>query len=150
MTGLRFTFLAIAVGVAAGCTKPDPNRIQGYVEGEFVYVASPLRRDARDTRRRARRQVKAGDLLFALEPEPETAARDEAIRRVAQARANLEDAKKGQRPTEIESLEAQLQQAPRGARRERRANWSAPNASSTWAPGPRKMSTAPAPPATRT
>ena len=94
--------------------------------------------------------MKAGDPLFALEPEPETAARDEADRRVAQARANLEDAKKGQRPTEIESLEAQLQARAAPGSRERRAIWSAPNASSTWAPGPRTMSTAPAPPATRT
>ena len=53
MTGLRFTLLAIAVVVAAGCAKPDPNRIQGYVEGEFVYVASPRAGDARDARRRS-------------------------------------------------------------------------------------------------
>lgn len=26
----------------AGCSDPPKNRFQGYVEGEFVYVASPL------------------------------------------------------------------------------------------------------------
>jgi len=46
-----------------------------------------------------------------LESASEKAARYEAERRLAQARANLEDAKKGKRPSEIESIEAQLQQA---------------------------------------
>ena len=49
--------------------------------------------------------------LFTLDSIPEKAARDEAARRVAKARANLEDAKMGQRPTEIAALEAQLEQA---------------------------------------
>jgi HlyD family secretion protein len=55
--------------------------------------------------------VKAGDSLFALDSEPQEAARDEAAQRLAQARASLEDAKKGKRPSEIEATEAQLQQA---------------------------------------
>jgi HlyD family secretion protein len=56
-------------------------------------------------------QVKAGDPLFTLESASEKAARDEAERRLAQAHANLQDAKKGKRPSEIESVEAQLRQA---------------------------------------
>ena len=55
--------------------------------------------------------MQAGDALFALEDSSEQAAREEAERRLAQAQANLEDAKKGKRPSEIESIEAQLQQA---------------------------------------
>jgi HlyD family secretion protein len=102
--------VALAVGIA-GCAPGDPNRIQGYVEGEFVYVAAPSAGALRTLSVERGAQVKAGDALFALDPEPETSARDEAARRVAQARASLEDAKKGQRPTEIESLEAQLRQA---------------------------------------
>jgi HlyD family secretion protein len=56
-------------------------------------------------------QVKAGAALFALESASEKAVRDEAERRLAQARASLEDAKKGKRPSEIESIQAQLKQA---------------------------------------
>jgi len=55
--------------------------------------------------------VQPGDLLFELESGAEKAERDGAERRLAQARASHEDAKKGLRPTEIESLEAQLGQA---------------------------------------
>lgn len=94
-----------------GCSRPAPNQVQGYVEGEFVYVASPSA-GALDTlyvQRGAR--VKKGDLLFTLDSSPEREARDEAARLAAQARANLEDARKGKRPTEIEALEAELGQA---------------------------------------
>ncbi|MGH8045837.1 MAG: HlyD family secretion protein, partial [Chthoniobacterales bacterium] len=56
-------------------------------------------------------QVKKGDLLFVLESGAEKALRDEAARKLAQAQSNLEDAKRGQRPSEIASLEAELQQA---------------------------------------
>jgi HlyD family secretion protein len=106
--------LALAAAAAAGCEKPDPNRIQGYVEGEFVHVASPQAGALRTLSVARGTTVEPGAPLFALDPEPETAARDEAARRVAQARATVEDLKKGQRPTEIAALEAQLKQVRAG------------------------------------
>jgi HlyD family secretion protein len=106
-----FVCAAFAVyAVLGGCTRPAPHRVQGYVEGEFVYVASPFAGELKSLRVRRGMQVKAGDVLFALDRSPEKEARDEAKRRVDQARADLEDAKKGKRPTEIESMEAQLGQ----------------------------------------
>jgi multidrug resistance efflux pump len=53
-------------------------------------------------------QVREGDPLFDLENGYEKAGRDEARRRVAQAQANLDDAKTGQHPTELESIQAQI------------------------------------------
>jgi HlyD family secretion protein len=101
----------VVLYVLTGCSSENPDRVQGYVEGEYVYVASPLG-GALELLRVARgNQVKEGDPLFALESAREMAARDEAKRRLVQARANLEDAKKGRRPSEIQSLEAQLKQA---------------------------------------
>ncbi|MGH7231038.1 MAG: HlyD family secretion protein [Nitrospiraceae bacterium] len=101
----------MALCILASCNSSDGNRLQGYIEGEFIYVASPLpgAMQSLDVRRGA--QVKAGDPLFALDSTPEQAALDEAERRLAQARANLEDVKKGKRPSEIEALDAQLRQA---------------------------------------
>jgi len=81
------------------------------VEGEFVYVASPYAGALGSLYVRRGAQVKVGDPLFALENTSERTGRDEARRRLAQAHANLEDAKKGKRPSEIESIEAQLKQA---------------------------------------
>ncbi len=35
-------FIALsALCILGGCGRPAANRVQGYVEGEFVYVASP-------------------------------------------------------------------------------------------------------------
>jgi len=94
-----------------GCSSSTHNRTQGYVEGDYVYVASSVAGALEKLDVHKGAQVKAGDVLFALEITPEKAARDETQERLAQARANLEDAKKGKRPTEIASLEAQLKQA---------------------------------------
>jgi HlyD family secretion protein len=94
----------------AGCNRSPaaPGTVQGYVEGEFVYIASPLpgRLETLFVQRGA--QVKGGDPLFELENIQEKTARDETKLRLAQIRAQLADARKGKRPTEIESGTAQL------------------------------------------
>jgi len=95
----------------ASCRDPSSDRVQGYVEGEFVYVASPLAGQLERLDVERGKQVKKGDPMFALENAAEQAARNEAERRLSQAKASLEDSKKGRRPSEIESLEAQLRQA---------------------------------------
>jgi HlyD family secretion protein len=97
--------------LVAGCSDPDANLRQGYIEGEFVYIASPYSGKLEKLAVQRGATVKLGELLFALEDTPEQAARDEAIRRRAQALANLKDATKGRRPSELDSLIAQLTQA---------------------------------------
>jgi HlyD family secretion protein len=85
--------------------------MQGYIEGEYVRVAAPFAGTlvSLDTARGA--QVAPGAALFALEAENEDAARNEAEERLRKANAQLEDLKKGKRPTEIDSSRAQLEQA---------------------------------------
>ena len=107
----RTLIVLAALCLASGCDRNDPNHLQGYVEGEFVYVASPGPGKLEELHVTRGKPVTKGDLLFALECVSERAARDEAARRVVQAHANLEDVKKGKRPTEIASLESQLRQA---------------------------------------
>jgi len=102
--------LAVACALV-GCNRTDRNQLQGYVEGEYVYVASPLAGALESLQVNRGSTVKAGDVLFTLESTSEKTARNEADRRLAQGRASLEDAKKGKRPSEIDSIEAQLQQA---------------------------------------
>ena len=99
------------LGLLAGCTPAPSQRVQGYVEGEFVHVASPLAGQLTTLSVQRGAQVKKDDPLFALEHGLETAAREEAERRLIQAKATLDDAKKGRRPTELNSLDAQLGQA---------------------------------------
>ncbi|HZV80981.1 MAG TPA: HlyD family efflux transporter periplasmic adaptor subunit [Geobacteraceae bacterium] len=107
---LCFILFAALVFLFSGCGKPETGLLQGYVEGEFVYIASPLPGTVTLQVSRGS-MVKRGDPLFALESVAEMSSRDEAGRRLAQARAALEDARKGLRPTELESLVAQLRQA---------------------------------------
>jgi len=99
------------MALPAGCGRPDSDRVQGYVEGEFLYISSPHPGQLLSLSVKRGAQVKAGDPLFALESVPENAARDEAARRLAQARASLADLKKGRRPTELASMEEQLEGA---------------------------------------
>jgi HlyD family secretion protein len=100
-----------ALCLLAGCSRQNTDRVQGYVEGEFVYVASPLAGQLESLFVQRGQWVKAGDPLFTLDSQPQKDARDQAAHQLAQARSSLEDAKKPRRPTEIESVEAQLQQA---------------------------------------
>ena len=100
-------FLLVAI-LGASCEKSDPSLVQGYIEGEFVHVASPFGGRMENLAVERGQEIEKGALLFELEETSERAARDEALRRVDQVRAELQDAKAGQRPSEIQTLEAQL------------------------------------------
>ena len=102
--------LAVAL-LSAGCGSREGVLLQGYVEGEYVYVAAPLPGALEKLSVKRGDYVEPGAPLFALEAVSEKAALDEARRRLSQATATLEDAKKGRRPTELASLEAQRGQA---------------------------------------
>jgi HlyD family secretion protein len=104
--GAALTTLALA-----GCGRPTHPVWQGYLEGEFVYVASPLagKLDALAAHKGDR--VVAGTRLFSIERTSEIASRDEALAQLGEAEARLADLVKGSRPTEIASLEARLEQA---------------------------------------
>ena len=110
---LKIILLGIAAAllcIMSGCsgTPSAAGTVQGYVEGEFVYISSPLpgRLETLFVQRGA--QIKTGDPLFALENVTEKTSRDETKLRLDQTRAQLADAKKGKRPTEIEASTAQL------------------------------------------
>ena len=116
MIAFKRTLPVVSVCVAvmlalAGCGRETHKQYQGYVEGEFVYVSSPLSGTLKTLSVKRGDQVKAGDLLFELDNTPEKAAQDEAERRLVQARASYADTRKGKRPSEIQSMEAQLGQA---------------------------------------
>lgn len=107
----RLVLVAVVGFVLVSCGRQHPGRAQGYIEGEFVYVASPFGGRLEELAVRRGQQVGKDALLFRLEDTSELAARDEAQRRVDQARAQLQDARQGLRPTEIAAIEAQLEQA---------------------------------------
>jgi HlyD family secretion protein len=86
-------------------------QVQGYVEGEYVYVGAPVAGRLATLYVARGDQVAAGAPLFQLDRSSEQPARDEAAARLARAEATLADLRKGKRPSELESIEAQLAQA---------------------------------------
>jgi HlyD family secretion protein len=98
-----------------GCSRPAPAGFQGYLEGEFIYVASPLAGRVEKLAVQKGAQVAAGAPLFVLERSAELAAQAEAADKLRAAEARLADLKKGSRPTELAALEARLDQAQSAA-----------------------------------
>jgi len=70
--------LSLAFLFISSCSNATQDRFQGYVEGEFVYVASPLAGQLDSLQVRRGDQVKTGDPLFALDETAEKAALDMA------------------------------------------------------------------------
>ena len=111
----RTVLAATAVALLAACGAPADPPLQGYVEGEYVRQAAPFAGTLVTLAAARGSRVEAGDALFALEAENETAARREAGERVRRAEAQLENLRKGRRPTELDALRAQLAQAEAAA-----------------------------------
>jgi HlyD family secretion protein len=101
----------LATFALAGCERAAPHRRQGYLEGEYVYIAAPHAGALAQLHVQRGTVVERGARLFTLDPNPQAAARDEAERRVLHARATLADLQQGQRASEIEALTARLRQA---------------------------------------
>lgn len=104
--------LLVVTGVMlTGCRESSRGEVQGYVEGEFVYVASPVAGTLTHLAVARGQTVAAGDLLFELDPNPEGLQKQEADERLALARARLADLSKGSRPSEVAAIEARLAKA---------------------------------------
>ncbi len=107
---------ACLLAATAGCQRPQTPSWQGYIEGDFVYVASPLAGRLEKLSAPRGTRLTNGAPLFALEATAESASQREASARTSQARARMEDLRKGQRPEEIAAMTARLEQARAMAR----------------------------------
>ena len=103
--------LAVAACLlAAACSRGGEQAYQGYVEGEFVYVASQMagRLDELPVERSS--WVRPGDGLFVLEHALEAQGVDKAKADLLHDQNTLNDLKKGLRPEEIDQLLARIDQ----------------------------------------
>jgi HlyD family secretion protein len=94
-----------------GCAKKQANTWQGYVEGEFVYMASSQPGQLATLAVQRGQQVAGGALLFELESTNEAEARRQAAHQLQAAQMTLADLLTGARPAEINVNRAQLEQA---------------------------------------
>ena len=103
--------LVTGILLAPGCARHDSAGYQGYLEGEFVYVAAPLGGQLARLAVQKGARVEAGAPLFTLEQSAELSQLREAAERLRQSQARLADLQKGSRPSELAALEARLAQA---------------------------------------
>lgn len=105
---------AAAMGFAlilSACGDEPTRTFNGYVEGDYVYVAAPEGGWVTEVLVQRGTEVRVGDPLFALDADAQVAARKQAAAGLEQAQAQLANLQKGQRTEQIAALEAALLQA---------------------------------------
>jgi HlyD family secretion protein len=110
---MRETWLAwsCASVLLCGCSSDKPSTYQGYVEGEYVHVASPVGGRLERLMVQRGQTIDAKAALFKLEADEETAAKQQADEQLKAAQAQLADLRVGRRSPELEVVRAQLAQA---------------------------------------
>ncbi len=103
-------FLLLALCLS-GCSSSDSASFQGYVEGEYVYLASSRAGTLESLPASRGQTVSRGTLLFELEADYERHALRQAEQDMISASAQLRDMETGKRPEEVAMAEAQLNQA---------------------------------------
>lgn len=103
--------LPVVSVLLAGCPDARHGAYQGYVEGEYVNIASPMAGRLDKLRVQRGQTVEAGAPLFRLEAEQEAAAKQQADEQLHAAQAQLADLKTGRRKPEVAVTQAQLAQA---------------------------------------
>ena len=97
--------------VLAGCGNRTDDGYQGYMEGEFVLLASPNAGQLQKLLVKRGERIESGKPVFVLEQENERAARLEAEQRVKTAQARVENLQGAHRVPEVEAARAQAAQA---------------------------------------
>ncbi|TCV86400.1 HlyD family secretion protein [Sulfurirhabdus autotrophica] len=103
--------IASALSLAlVGCSAQPSNVYQGYAEGEFLRVAAPYAGSLIALNVQRGNQVQKSAPIFVLEQENEKAARMEAEERLHRTEFQLENLRKGKRPSELAAIRAQRDQ----------------------------------------
>lgn len=100
--------IAVLLGCLTGCSRQSHHSYQGYVEGKFVYVASPQSGRLDQLAVARGDTIAVGQPLFTLDQEPEFSAEMQARELLRSEAARLEDLQTGKRPPEKEVIAAQL------------------------------------------
>lgn len=112
---LRFAALPLLI-LLASCSGEQKHVANGYVEGDYVYVAAPEGGWLTELLVTRGQTVKAGEPLFTLDADSQLALRNQAQASLDQAKAQLANVQKGRRPDEISALTASVAQAESSAR----------------------------------
>jgi len=106
---VRFHIGILVVAILLiGCNKKGPDYFQGYVEGEYLYIASSAKGELKILFVTKGQTVNQDEPLFQLDPNPEVLQIEELNQRIQQAESKLADVGKGSRPSEIAAIVARL------------------------------------------
>ena len=111
MITLLRLLIAAWLSLLVGCSEQNKNTLQGYAEGEYIYVAAALTGKLETLHIERGQEIAAGALLFTLEQQNERAVKVEAEQRSGSAQARLANLKTGRRLPELDVIRAQLAQA---------------------------------------
>ncbi|HKR24145.1 MAG TPA: biotin/lipoyl-binding protein, partial [Allosphingosinicella sp.] len=98
LAGLALLFLAWRLLAPQFREAPT---LSGYIEGEPLYLSAAISGRVQGLAVRRGQRVPAGMRLFLIEPDQQLAQGQQAAAELAAARAQAEDARKGQRPAEL-------------------------------------------------
>ena len=105
------TALILIIQLLAACNQETDHSLQGYVEGEYVYLAAPQSGYLKTLNAARGSRVSAGQAVFALDAEPDAQVLAEAEARADSAREKWLNLQGPRRPSEIAALEANLRAA---------------------------------------
>jgi HlyD family secretion protein len=113
LAAVRLHLLPVAVLalVSVACSEEKVAGYQGYIEGEYVYLAAPQAGYLKSLDAARGSRVEAGQAIFAIATDPDAQVLAEAEAKAGSAREKVENLKEPRRPPEIAALEANLQAA---------------------------------------
>ncbi len=94
-----------------GCADGENKGFQGYVEGEYLYLAAPSAGYLKTLDTRRGKRVSAGQTVFVVADDPDDQILLEAESRAESAEQKLQNLIQPKRPSEIAALEANLRAA---------------------------------------
>lgn len=101
----------IGILALAGCNKADNKSLQGYVEGEYLYLAAPSAGYLGTLDVERGQHVIAGARLFSIDADPELHGLREAEARVMSSLEKAQNLKEPRRAPEIAAMQAELKSA---------------------------------------
>lgn len=108
---IKIVLLVVLMALSSSCHRDQRLTVQGYVEGENIYLASPYSGILRDIKVQRGQRVEKNQELFQLDPNPQAYVIAQTQSELAQAKNTLADLKKPRRTPEIAAIEAQIEQA---------------------------------------
>lgn len=107
----RIFFFILLTLLISGCDRQDNAVLQGYIEGEFIFLSSRVSGNLEKLFVYRGDHVQKGQQLFILESMPEQAQLRQASYRLQAAEQRLSNLIKGRRRTILAGITAQLSQA---------------------------------------